>query len=257
MILSVFLIALIFIILLVALPFIFKFIFKTKKFLGYSMGVCCSILTIVAIFTIFIVGFAFSLVLFRPSNSKAYEMGLLLYIFIFLFLIYTVIFLFIFNYTKEISNKNQPWNSIFMFVAGYLLPQFGIIYLGFIIASLNDENGKIYTREFGYIDSGVFILNEFYFLFYMIQFAGTIMLSMLHHRKVNDNIFNILLICYFLPFLFFVIGYMALNQYILHILIMVLNIALNIATLAFGIFYYYKYTKGIPSSELLEKINTI
>jgi hypothetical protein len=255
MVLSVFLIALIFIILLVALPFIFKLIFKTKKFLGYGMGVCCSIITIVAIIMIIIVGIFFFLVLFnRHYNTKDYEIVVLIYIFFFLFLIYMIIFLIIFYYTKEISNKNQPNNSVFMFIAGYLLPQFLLIYLYFIIVSLNVEEGTINITQFEFNGPGIIILNVFLLLLlYMIQIAGTIILSMLHHRKVNKYIFYILLTCYFLPFLFFLIGYIAQNRYILNIS----SIVLNIATLVFGVFYYCKYAKGTPSSELLEEINSI
>ena len=143
-----FLISLIIIVLLVVLPFIFKSIFKTRKFMGYSMGICCSVLTAVAIFMIFIVGIAFEIVLFRGRTDGKIgilelTIGALIYISIFIIFIYIIIFFFIFNYTKGISNPNQPFNCVFMFIAGYLLPQFVFIYFLFFVASLGDENTYI------------------------------------------------------------------------------------------------------------------
>ena len=61
MLLGVFLIALIFIILLATLPFIFKLIFKTRNYMGYGIGICSSIFTIVTIFGVFVIGLFFLL----------------------------------------------------------------------------------------------------------------------------------------------------------------------------------------------------
>ena len=250
-----FLISLIFIVLLIALPFIFKSIFKTRKFMGYNMGVCFSVLAAVTIFMILIVGIAFWALLFRGRVDSdlgilAMKIGALIYILIFILLIYTIIFLFIFYYTKGISNPNQPYNSVFMFIAGYLLPQFVLIYFFFFTASLGKEG--TYISGIGKVTSGILILNELFFLLYMIHFAGTIMLSMLHHRKVNKSILYILLVCYFSPIIFFLIGFFSRNIFLLHIP----NIVINLATFGFGVFFYCKYAKlEYPRSELLEATN--
>ena len=55
MFIEVILIALIFIALLIALPFIFKSIFKTQNYMGYSIGLCASALTIGTIIGIIII----------------------------------------------------------------------------------------------------------------------------------------------------------------------------------------------------------
>ena len=219
------------------------------------MGVCCSVLAAVTIFMILIVGIAFWTLLFRGRVDSdlgilAMKIGALIYILIFILLIYIIIFLFIFFYTKGISNPNQPYNCVFMFISGYLLPQFVFIYFFFFTASLGKEGA--YISGIGKVTSGILILNEFFFLLYMIQFAGTIMLSMLHHRKINKNILYILLVCYFSPIIFFLIGFFTRNIFLLHIP----NIVINLATFGFGVFFYCKYAKlEYPRSELLEAAN--
>jgi hypothetical protein len=246
-----FLISLIIIVILVVLPIIFKSIFKTRKFMGYSMGVCCSVLTTVSIFMIFIVGIAFGIVLFRgraDGNIGILELtiGALIYISIFILFIYIIIFFFIFNYTKGISNPNQPYNCVFMFIAGYLLPPFVLIYLLFILASIDSQDKYSYNMD--NVISGSLVFNEFFFLLYMIKLSGTIMLSMLHHRKVNKSILYILLICYFIPFFSILFGSFAGDINIFSIIAMVLNLA----PIGFGVFFYCKYANiEYPKSELL------
>ena len=256
MLVGVFFIALIFIILLAALPFIFKCIFKTQNYMGLSIGLCASALTVASITGVAIVGsviiglcLGFSIDNYKSNNSKgiALAIGALLAIFVMIILIYIVIFLFIFFYTKGISNPNQPYNSVFMFIAGYFIPLFGLIYFGFILSSINYKDNYNYGR-FQEIPSGFLILSEFFFLLYMIQISGTIMLCMLHHRKVNQYILCILLGCYFIPVFSFLTGLFSNNDYLL----LIPNMVLNLAPFGFGIFFYCKYSnQDYPKSELL------
>jgi len=252
MILSVFLIALIFIILLVALPFIFKLIFKTKNFMGFSIGVICSILTFATLFIIITVGIAFANLILKRNY-----IGGIIFIYIIVISVYIDIFLFIFFFSKRISNENQPYNCVFMFIAGYLLSLFLLIYLYFIIIALySNDKRKIYIWPFdNYSEFENLIILEFFFLLYMFHLAGIIMLSMLHHRKVNKNIIIILLVCYFLPFLLNLIGNFIIG---IQFLIAIAMLVSFIAPLIFGVYFYRKYAnQGMPSSEIIEPINSM
>ena len=134
-----------------------------------------------------------------------------------------------------------------MFIAGYLLPLFALIYLFFIFISMQDQS-NYNDRSWWNFFSGIFILCEFFILFYMIQIAGTIMLSMLHHRKVSQSILYILLVCYFLPAFSFLIRYFIESQ----ILLFIPNMILNLIPFGFGVFFYCKYANiEYPKSELL------
>jgi hypothetical protein len=252
MFIEVILIALLFIVLLIALPFIFKCIFKTQKYMGYSIGFCSSALTIAAIIGIITIAlFLFDLCFgnsfkLNISVGNALEIGRLIFIFFSILVIYFVIFIFIFYYTKGISNPNQPYNSVFMFIAGYLLPPFALIYLLLILNSLADQGN--YNNGSWRYSLGLFILGEFFFLLNEMQIAGTIMLSMLHHRKVNKSILGILLVCHFLPAFSFLIGFFSGDQY----LSFIPNMVLNLISFGFGVFFYRKYaSQDYPKSEIL------
>jgi len=255
---GVFLTALIFIILLAALPLIFKFIFKTKNFMGYGIGLCCSIFTLVTIFGVLVVGFVLFFMFFGAASKMALIIGAIIFISIFIIFINYLIFLFIFNFIKEISKPNQPYNSVFMFIAGYFLPIFAPTYIYFIVISLGDENREInnyYISRLNDITSGILLLYEFFFLFNMIQLAGIIMLSMLHHRKVNKKIYYILIGCYIAPTLSYIIEFSISNK-ILLLYLLIPNVLIILAPFIFGVFFYCKYANHeYTNSEILEPIN--
>ena len=139
------------------------------------------------------------------------------------------------------------YSCLSMFIAGYLLPLFALIYLFFIFISIQDQRNSN-DRSWRNVFSGIFILVEFFILFFMIQIAGTIMLSMLHHRKVNKSILYILLVCHFLPAFSFLIRYFIENQ----ILFLLPSVILYLIPFGFGIFFYCKYANiEYPKSELL------
>ena len=89
---GVFIIALIIIILLSALPYIFKRIFKTRNFMGYDIGLCSSFFTLVAIFGVFVFGCFLFLVFFnRASNTIIFLLFLLYLQILFYFYLYLII----------------------------------------------------------------------------------------------------------------------------------------------------------------------
>jgi hypothetical protein len=245
-----FLLSLIFLALLIALPFIFKSIFKTQNYMGYSIGLFASALTIAALIGVVLIGYILLFLVvgisFSLNSGIVFSAGIIIVISVFILVIYVVIFLFIFFYTKGISNPNQPYNSVFMFIAGYLLPPFALIYLLLILNSLADQGN--YNNGAWRYSLGFFILGEFFFLLNEMQIAGTIMLSMLHHRKVNKSILGILLVCHFLPAFSFLIGFFSGDQY----LSFIPNMVLNLISFGFGVFFYRKYaSQDYPKSEIL------
>ena len=245
-----FLLSLIFLALLIALPFIFKSIFKTQNYMGYSIGLFASALTIAALIGVVLIGYILLFLVagisFSLNSGIVFSAGIIIVISVFILVIYVVIFLFIFFYTKGISNPNQPYNSVFMFIAGYLLPPFALIYLLLILNSLADQGN--YNNGAWRYSLGLFILAEFFFLLNEMQIAGTIMLCMLHHRKVNKSILGILLVCHFLPAFSFLIGFFSGDQY----LSFIPNMVLNLISFGFGVFFYRKYaSQDYPKSEIL------
>ena len=102
--------------------------------MGYSMGVCCSIIAAVIISLIFIIGIGFCHLLIREPDdhkkeSNTFSLGVDIFVRIFVVLGNIAIFLIIFFYTKRISIPNQPYNCVFMFIAGYLHPIFVLTYI--------------------------------------------------------------------------------------------------------------------------------
>jgi len=134
-----------------------------------------------------------------------------------------------------------------MFIAGYLLPLFGLIYFGFILSSIDYKDNYDFGR-FQEISSEFLIFFEFFLLLYIMQIAGTIMLCMLHHRKVNQYILCILFGCYFIPIICYSTGFFNSNVYLL----LIPKMVMDLAPLGFGIFFYCKYAnQDYPKSGLL------
>ena len=113
MLIEVILIALLFIALLIALPFIFKCIFKTQKYMGYSIGFCSSALTIAAIIGIITIAlFLFDLCFgnsfkLNISVGNALEIGRLIFIFFFNFsYLFCNIYIYILLYKRNIKSKS-------------------------------------------------------------------------------------------------------------------------------------------------------
>jgi len=90
-----FLIAIIIISLLIALPFIFKSIFKTRNYLGYSMGTLYSALSAFTSFLILLFGVTLCYKLIRGNNdhfkdSFYFSFAVLIFAPIFIILFYNI-----------------------------------------------------------------------------------------------------------------------------------------------------------------------
>ena len=143
-----FIFAVLFMILVAFSSLIFKLIFKIKSFTGFCSGVCCSFLTniVASIYT--------SIILFLIMNNLKPEaaannnystntadinkyfnytkFGLFL-LWLFFVILMAIAFLFIFFFTKRVSKPEDDYNSVFMFISGYILLPFIFFYLIWMI----------------------------------------------------------------------------------------------------------------------------
>lgn len=237
-------VGIIFIILLIVCPYILKAIFKIETFLGLTTGLCCAIITaLIIIAAVVITTIIVALNIDEAANSgsqeellKAVGTGALLIVFVILVATLIAVFFVMLCYTKRVADPQNPYNIIFMFIAGYMF-SFIFVYLILVIIALaidpNSETGKIIT-------SGFLVLLEFLVFFYMLKLAGLSILLMLHHRKVNPIIFWCSFAVHFGPTLFFFIGlvakYLPLLEYP--------NFIFDAASIGLGVFFYCKYANS-------------
>ena len=165
-----FIFAVLFMILVAFSSCIFKIIFKIKSFVGFGSGICCSILTdVVASIYMSVVMFAIMTNLKDTAQDIAnntsaatataninkifnYTKGGLFLLWLFFTVLQGITFLFIFFFTKRVSKPEDDYNSVFMFISGYILLPFLFFYLiwmivtGFINAGI-DELIKRYGSD--------------------------------------------------------------------------------------------------------------
>ena len=233
--------AIIFILLLIACPFIFKPIFKIDSFFGYCQGVCCSVLTAITIVVAAIIG----IIVFVSKASDvggnaddalvAVGSGLLFLIFIVIVAAYFGVVFFLFCYSKRVSEPQHNYNSIFMFISGYnaMFIGFYFILLIILIASAGGDNtggDKLFAS--------FYVLWEFIVFFYIIKLAGISIMFMLHHRKVNPIILWCALGCYFGDLILILIALLAKKLAILEYP----SFLFNIVSIGLGSFFYYRYS---------------
>ena len=200
---------------------LFKIFLKIKSFTGLCSGIVCSVLTIIT------AGFHSALVLFvfmRPlrikedknNNSTSYSIDINQYInytnvglfilWVFSVVLMSIVFFFILTFTKRVSKPEDDYNSVFMFVSGYILIPFLTFYIIWMtwvtavnqILELSSGDG---TKALEVARSLIHTLVDFAGFIIILLFTGTIIMCMLHHRKVNPiiikiNVFSFLLLQY-------------------------------------------------------------
>ena len=147
-----FIFAVLFMILVAFSSCIFKIIFKIKSFTGFCSGVCCSFLTsIIASIYMSIIMFLIMKNLkpeaenaannnYTPSTNTVdinkyfnyTKFGLFL-LWLFFVILMAITFFFIFIFTKRVSKPEDDYNSVFMFISGYILLPFIFFYLFYMI----------------------------------------------------------------------------------------------------------------------------
>ena len=252
-----FIIGIIFLVLVIGSPFIFKLIFKIKNFFGYRIGICCFIITSI-ILVILLVIYSIVLGVLLSNNDtniesfinslndinqlKDFPFIILFSLWIILALIFLSIFLILYFYTKKISKEEDNHENIFMFFSGYILIPYTLYYLCCILLSFELFELDFIISEIN--TSVLIILIEIGALFFILLIAGSSIMMMLHHKKFNNLIIWLCVIPYFCPLIFYLIGFITLKG----IFFTYLNLFCPVISIVFASFLYYKYASNQDSS---------
>ena len=250
-------IGIIFLVLVIGSPFIFKLIFKIKNFFGYRIGICCFIITSI-ILVILLVIYSIVLGVLLSNNDtniesfinslndlnqlKDFPFIILFSLWIILALIFLSIFLILYFYTKKISKEEDNHENIFMFFSGYILIPYTLYYLCCILLSFELFELDFIISEIN--TSVLIILIEIGALFFILLIAGSSIMMMLHHKKFNNLIIWLCVIPYFCPLIFYLIGFITLKG----IFFTYLNLFCPVISIAFASFLYYKYASNQDNS---------
>lgn len=252
-------IGIIFVILILISPCIFKFAFKIESFFGLCQGMCCSFLTALVISVAIIVGaIVYALAVadsVQNGNAedivKSSGIGFLLFVFFILAVIYFSIFFLLLCYTRRVSDSQYAYNSIFMFISGYTILSFTLAYVIIVIFCL--AAGKAaddYNANNSTIDengSGLFVLVEFMIFGEILRLAGMSILFMLHHRKLNSSLIWIGCGVYYGPLLFYLIGLLSKWTPLLEFP----GFLFDLASIGLGCYFYYQYANQTASTTAL------
>lgn len=252
-----FIIGILFLLLVIGSPFIFKLIFKNQNFYGYCRGICCCIVTGLILLLLIII---FSIVLEVLLSNYDYNINSLInsfndieklkdFPFIILFIIWIVIalifltiFLILYFYTKRISKEEDNHENIFMFFSGYILIPYTLYYLFCILLSFEIFDLKFIIAEIS--ASVLIILIEIGALFFILLIAGSSIMMMLHHKRFNKLIIWLCVIPYFSPLIFYILGFITLKG----IFFTYLNLICPVISIVFASLLFYKYASNQDNS---------
>ena len=254
-----FIIGIIFLILVISSPFIFKLIFKIENFFGYCAGICCSVITGISLVVLILISIiVLSIIISNNVENGGIEKlinslndinNLKDIPFIFLFIIWAilavillVIFLVLYFRAKKVSNPQDKSESIFMFFSGYILIPYIFWYIFCIALSFEI---KIFSQTGESLTSGLILLWEFGGFFFILLLAGSSIMIMLHHKKFNNLIIWCCVGSYFGPLIFDFLGFITLKGFFFSYL----NIIFPLISLSMACFLYHKYASNQGSSE--------
>lgn len=253
-------VAIIFILLIIASPFVFKGVLKMESFFGYAKGACCSILTALVIAAGIIIAFIIYVVKIVDSidknggNTDAQEVlevagvGLLLVLLVVFIIIYLAVFFLLWCYTRRISDPQYPMNTVFMFISGYSALSFIFCYVMIIILCLatdevNNQAGGGETTSSAI--SSFYILLCFIVFGFLLRCAGIAVMFMIFHRGLGKIMPLIAAGVFFGPIIFFLIGVLAKVLSLLEYPVFIFDVA----SIVLGIFFYIRYSNQTASTD--------
>ena len=252
---------LLFAVLVIAFPFIFKIIFKIESFFGYCIGICCVIITNLVLAVVFLIEVLVIVplinknkgdlkieinagVLSNMSILSKLSFGFRLLIWLIDAIDRVVIFLVLYFYLFKIAQQDQKCNVVFMFISGYTL-RYGIYFLIYAIISFGldslskyiggqtvDEAGNLVQ---GYTNS-IMIWLEFETLADMILIIGLVLLLFLYRKQLSKIVLWIGVGCFFGPLFFELLGLVTKVDFIYTYLTRISYLASIIC----GCFFYFK-----------------
>ena len=257
--------------------FLLKIFVKIESFAGFCAGVCCSVIVSILI-TIYL---GVVLYLF-VSNAKSIEdsarqqktvsglenftRGALLLLWLFIAVLLVIVYVIIFLFTKRISKPESEYNSVLMFASGFaFLPTlFFYLSLFVFVNGINkiieeritpnmtkEQEEQVVLNAIGFTSGVILTFAAIGFFLFMLSIAGTIIMCMIHHRKLNSFVIWIGLACFFGPMILFLLCFLTYK-------IFFIEYPLGLPTLAsfgFGIFFYLKYSDESNRGEALNQQN--
>lgn len=211
MIITSFVLAIVFISLIILSPYVFKCMFRIKTFFGYGIGVCyffiyLIIISITYVYSNFMEKFKGIKIENYISNidlilSQKFSNRVLIWLSDVIF--YFLIFLSLLCFVRMVSTIKKRFNHIFMFISGFGL-LFILIYICFIILSINKGLSQEISSKFKFSENGL-IETEIDIFSFLVSFAACSIMIRLHYWQANCCVFLLSFVLLFLhPIFYFV-----------------------------------------------------
>lgn len=258
-----FFLSIVFIVIVLAAPFVFKMIFKNESFFGYCIGLCCYIITGVILLIIFIFeSFALAAYIaknydnitevdFSNINSlKNLSFGIRFVVWLIDAIDFVARFLVLYFYLNKVAQPEYPCNTVFMFLSGYNLNSI----LGFLIVALLSIGAEFISKyadkridESGNVIAGYtsWFLIKMCFEYWAVVFlmSGTILLVFLYRKQLSNTVIWIAVACFFGPLFFEFLGLVTKVDFIYS----TLTKFSYLIALALGSFFYFKLANQTAS----------
>ena len=211
MIITSFVLAIVFISLIILSPYVFKCMFRIKNYSGYGIGVCyffiyLIIISIKSVYSYFMDKFKGIKIENYISNidlilSQKFSNRVLIWLSDVIF--YFLIFLSLLCFVRMVSTIKKRFNHIFMFISGFGL-LFILIYICFIILSINKGLSQEISSKFKFSENGL-IETEIDIFSFLVSFAACSIMIRLHYWQANCCVFLLSFVLLFLhPIFYFV-----------------------------------------------------
>ena len=267
MIVAPFIIGLIFLLFIIALPLLFKIIFKIEEWKGFIFGLISSFITCAIVAALIASSIAIlNKVISNDADNGGIEIlinslndvmeleelskGTLILLWGLIVIVFLVIFLLLFFSIKILIKPEDDSNIIMHFISGFILLPSIFWYIFCILLSFEKNMfSKITSGEIFDIFTNYFIiLIEFGGIFFILLIFGSSIMIMIHHKGFNSLIIWISVIIFFAPIILYLLGFLTLKAFFFSFL----NGVCPLLSFAFGCFLYHKYaTNSSNSSSLL------
>ena len=253
-----FLFGLIFLLAVIAFPFIAKKFFKVEGCVCLCSGICCNIICIVVAGAAFGLWAALTMIAYSKKYSnytipftytiseiwrEPLKFDMTTNIHLNYVLAFVVVefgsFVFLICFVKRAINKITSNRQIFTFISGFNLP-FAVVFVVTILNSfgiLIDDAERIYIELLNISYSGLIFCYELMAFSYLLHLAGLVLLFFLWDKNKNKLMLFIAIGASILPLLFFLIGTLAEAA----VLSDILTPIIFWGSLGAGIFFFIKH----------------
>ena len=241
-----------FIILIIGSPFIFKKIFKTKICYGFCYGIICSFITNIILAIIvkiyekltrnillkdIVMQMYLCIYFVLPSAFYRFKEGTNFYYMLYLFLSFSFIFIILYFTIKKLLSRNNI-ESIFIFCSGYILiPYSGSIAI-IISVIINQNYEESITNEYFLL----LVYNAFISILFLV---GISIMIALHHKGYNYLIIIFCICIFYYSFIFNVVDIFMLKEYFFSYM----NHLIPYISFSLAIYFYYENVYKNEDSE--------